>query len=342
MLPQEAVTQPEKTSALQTWWARTRTSRTIYLYLLPAMIVMGVITFYPLIYQVWMSFTDYGIANIRFDAPLPEYVGLQNYLDIFTGKLALKVPNFDFWYLLGFNLWWAISNTIVHVILGVLIAVFLNQKGFWFKNVYRAIYVLPIILPTLVIATVWRNLYDPTNGAINLGLARAGSLFGIPAENFQIRWMDQIDPPIPGIPLPLSYFALLITNIWLGWPFMSIVATGALQSIPSDLYEAASIDGASKRQQFFKITVPLLRPAMAPAAVYGLITTYNLFNLIYFTSGGGPLRRTEIMVSTAFRLVNGDRLYGMAAAFSVLIFFVLLGLTLITNRFTRATESYDV
>jgi arabinogalactan oligomer/maltooligosaccharide transport system permease protein len=81
---------------------------------------------------------------------------------------------------------------------------------------------------------------------------------------------------------------------------------------------------------------------MVPAAMYGIILTFNQFNVIYFVSGGGPLRQTEIMVTTAFRLVNEQRLYGMAAAFSVLIFFVLLALTLATNRVTKATEKYDV
>ena len=328
--------------SISTFLNRNRQRFSISTYLLPAIVIMGLITFYPLLYQVWMSFTNYGIQNIRSDAPLPDLVGIQNYMDIFGGGLANTIPNFDFWYLLGFNLWWAISNTIIHVSLGVLIAVLLNQKGLLFKGVYRAIYVIPIILPSLVIATVWRNLYDPQFGAINLALARVGGIFGLPPGMFEIRWMEQIQPPIPFIPLPLSYFALLITNIWLGWPFQAIVATGALQSINPDFYEAASIDGANSFQRFFRITVPLLRPAMAPAAMYGLITTFNLFNLIYFTSGGGPLRRTEIMVSTAFRLVNSNQLYGMAAAFSVLIFWVLLGLTIVTNSVTRATESFDV
>jgi arabinogalactan oligomer/maltooligosaccharide transport system permease protein len=157
--------------------------------------------------------------------------------------------------------------------------------------------------------------------------------------------MEDIYPPIqwllPGLPLPLSFYAMLVTNIWMGWPYNSIVATGALQSIPKDLYEAASIDGATPTQQFFSITMPLLRPAMIPAAMVGTIITFNLFNCIYFMSGGGPLRQTEILVTTAFDLVRAQRLYGMAAAFCVIIFFVLLILTLITNRITRATERYD-
>ena len=80
---------------------------------------------------------------------------------------------------------------------------------------------------------------------------------------------------------------------------------------------------------------------MVPAAVYGIVMTFNLFSLIYFLSGGGPLRQTEILITAAYRLINEQRLYGVAAAFCVLIFIILLGLTLITNRITRATESYD-
>jgi arabinogalactan oligomer/maltooligosaccharide transport system permease protein len=331
----------EKRSSFSKWWQKTAKTRTIWTYLLPAFIVMGIITFYPLFYQMWMSFTDYGIQNLRFDAPLPNYVGFGNYIDIISGKLAAIIPNFDFVYLLSFNLGWTFVNVIIHVVIGVLIAVVLNQNGVWFRGFYRVIYILPIVLPTLVIAVAWRNMYDPNYGAINLLLSKVGGLFGVPPENFVIRWVEQIQPPISWLPVPLSFFALLITNIWLGWPFMTIVASGALQSIPSDLYEASSIDGASEVQQFFRITVPLLRPAMIPATMYGLIVTFNLFNLIYFVSGGGPLRRTEIMVTTAYRLVNEQRLYGMAAAFSVLIFIVLLILTTATNRVTRATERYD-
>ena len=345
-------------SGFKRWLNRTATTRIAWLYLLPAFLVMGIITFYPLVYEVWMSTTDYGIKNLRYDSPaaLPADQSdacnsnlkgectwglLENYHQIFTGDLPVAVANFSFWNILAFNLIWTFTNVPFHVVIGVLIAVLLNVKGLLFKRFYRAIYILPIVLPSLVIAVVWKNMFDSQYGAINLGLASIGKIFGISPDVFQIRWLEQVNPPIPFIPLPLSYFALLITNIWLGWPFMTIVATGALQSIPGDLYEAASIDGASSRQQFLSITVPLLRPAMIPASVYGIVATFNLFNLIYLLSGGGPLRQTEILVTTAYRLVNEQRLYGTAAAFSVIIFFVLLGLTLLTNRITKATERYD-
>ncbi|HUH98145.1 MAG TPA: sugar ABC transporter permease [Anaerolineales bacterium] len=312
-----------------------------YFYLIPAFIVMGVITYYPMLFQVWMSFTDYGLKNLRFNAPAPNFVGLANYINIETNQLGLSY--FSFWRVLGFDLFWTFSNVILHVALGILIAVILNRQGLWFKGIYRALYILPIVVPQIIVANIFRNMFDPDYGAINQGLAILGKFFlGLSPSLFHIHWIDQIDYPISWIPLTLSYYALLITNVWLGWPFMTIVASGALQSIPKDLYEAARIDGANETQQFWRITLPLLRPAMIPAAVYGLVMTFNLFNLIYFLSGGGPLRQTEILVTTAYNLINQQRLYGVAAAFCVYIFFILLALTLATNAITRATESYDV
>ncbi len=316
-------------------------SSTAYLYLIPAFIVMAIITFYPLGFQVWMSFTNYGLKNLRVGAPLPDFIGLANYIKILVADLP-EIQNFSFVGMLGFNLWWTFSNVIVHVALGILIAVILNTEGLWFKGVYRALYILPIVIPSIIIANVWKNMYDPDYGAINQLLRALFTPFGAEPAAFSIRWFTQIDPPISFIPLTWSYYAMLITNIWLGWPFMTIVATGALQSIPKDLYEAADIDGATGPQQFWGITLPLLRPAIVPAAVLGIITTFNLFNIIYFMSGGGPIRKTEILLTTAYRLVNENRLYGVAAAFCIYIFFVLLILTLLTNRVTRATESYDV
>jgi arabinogalactan oligomer/maltooligosaccharide transport system permease protein len=122
---------------------------------------------------------------------------------------------------------------------------------------------------------------------------------------------------------------------------MMVVATGALQSIPPDLYEAASVDGAKPWQQFWGITVPLIRPAMVPAIMLGTIWTFNLFNVIYFITAGGPRGQTELLVTQAYKLIQQEQLYGAASAFSIIVFFVLLVITLINNRITRATERYD-
>lgn len=333
-----------------------RQLQTPLVYLMPAILLMLLVTFYPLGFQLWMSFTDYGVIKTEGKQTLNQFgpngqppanyrpaqgVGFDNYSKILTGdaQFAAQVGgNFNFWRQLGFNLWWTFSNVGFHVALGVLIAVLLNIEGLWGRKIYRAIYILPMVLPSIVIATVWKNMFDDQYGAINQLLAMV-----LPGDApVNIRWFNQLEPPIPGVPLPLSYYAMLIANIWLGWPFMTIVATGALQSIPKDMYEAASIDGATGTQQFWSITLPLLRPAMVPAAMVGIVTTFNLFHIIYFMSAGGPLGQTEIMVTQAFKLVNSFQLYGMAAAFSVLIAVVLIPIFLITNRISRATESYDV
>jgi arabinogalactan oligomer/maltooligosaccharide transport system permease protein len=324
--------------------ARARRAILPYLYLVPAFIVMGLITFYPLLYQVVVSFTDFQTKDLLLGLSSPNlhFISIQNYLDIVTG--GLPVQNFEFFRVLTYNFWWAITNVALHVPFGILIAVLLNTQGLWFKRIYRAVYVLPIVIPPLVVATVWRNIFDEQYGAMNQFLTTLIHLFGNGDAVVRLRWLTEYTPPIPWLlpngPLPLAYYAMMIANFWLGWPFMTIVATGALQSIPKDLYEAASIDGASGPQQFRNITLPLLRPAMIPAAIYGFTLSFNLFSFVYFMTGGGPARSTEILVTFAYDLVRNLRLYGAAAAFSVIVFFVALSVFLLTNYLTRATESY--
>jgi arabinogalactan oligomer/maltooligosaccharide transport system permease protein len=312
-------------------------ARTALLYLLPAFFVMGIITFYPLLFQTWMSFTDFQLKNLS-GKIAPNYVGVGNYVDILQSKLA--IPNFEFLRLLFFNLFWAFSNVVIHVVFGVAVALLLNVKGLRFKRFYRAIFILPVIIPPIIVATIWRNMFDQENGAVNMILRAIGSLFRIPPEAFNIDWVGQVNDPFWFIPLPLAFFALIVANSWLGWPLNAVVATGALQSIPPDLYEAAAVDGASSWQKFRVVTLPFLRPAMIPYAIYGFVITFNLFYLSYFMSGGGPFGRTELFVTEAYKLVNDFQLYGVAAAFSVLMFFLLLGITLVTNRMAKATASY--
>lgn len=302
-----------------------------YLYILPAAIILAIITIYPILYEVRLSFTDFGLRDLRDNDA--NWIWFRNYERIFRNELP--IPGFDFWRIVAFNFTWTIANVALHVIIGIAVALLLNKRRIIGRKLFRAIFIIPWAMPPLVVATVWRNMFDTQFGAINLSL----SALGLPGD---IDWLGSTDPPIPGVGfLPLSFFAVLIANVWLGWPFMMVVATGALQSIPSDLYEAARIDGASRTQQFRDITAPLLRPAMVPAIMYGSILTFNQFNIIYFISRGGPLGKSEILVTQAFKLVNPNGLYGVAAAFSVLIFFILLVLTLTQNRIARGLEGWS-
>ena len=321
-------------------WRRTRDSRTAYLFLLPALLVMAIITFFPLVFQVYMSFTDYGLKNLSAKAPLPNVIGFTNYTRILDNNVV--IPNFDFLRILVFNVWWALSNVVIHVVLGVAIALLLNAKGLWLRRFWWSLYILPVMVPPIIVATVWRNMFDPNYGAVNQIInGTIGVLFKLPPVT--LDWLNYPNDLIQAGPfvLPLAYFALLAANVWLGWPLNSVVATGALQSIPRELYEAAEMDGAGWWQKFRTVTLPYLRPAMLPYAIYGFVITFNLFYLSYFMSGGGPFGQTELLVTTAFRLVNEQHLYGVAAAFAVFQFFILLAITLVTNRLAKATASFE-
>ena len=320
------------------WWRRTAGNRTAYLFLAPALLVMAIITFYPLVFQIWLSFTDYGLRNLRVNAPAPNIVGFDNYARILDNDITL--PNFELLRVLVFNLFWAFSNVVLHVVLGVAVALILNVEGLRFKRIYRALFILPVVIPPIIVATVWRNMFDPQYGAINFLLKDTiGVLLKLPPDALNLDWLNYPNPILAAGPLvlPLAYVALLAANVWLGWPLNAVVATGALQSVPRDLYEAAEMDGAGAWQRFKAVTLPFLRPAMLPFAIYGFVITFNLFQLSYFMSGGGPFGQTELLVTIGFRLVNEQKLYGVAAAFAVFQFFILLALTIGTNKLAKAT-----
>jgi arabinogalactan oligomer/maltooligosaccharide transport system permease protein len=173
-------------------------------------------------------------------------------------------------------------------------------------------------VPNYITALMWKGMFHRQFGAIN------GLLAALGLE--PVSWFTQFST---------SFAANVITNTWLGFPFMMVVSLGALQSIPQDLYEAAEVDGASKWTQFRRITLPLLKPALLPSVILGSVWTFNMFNIIYLVSGGEPGGATDILVSEAYRWAfQRNEQYGFAAAYSVLIFFVLLGWTRLTRRLT--------
>jgi arabinogalactan oligomer/maltooligosaccharide transport system permease protein len=339
-VPKEVLGKPK-------FWYRIKSSFTAWAYIAPAGLLMLVITLYPQVFQVWMAFTDYGTKNLRYSWLIagsakyaPNFVGFSNFQKIITSQLG--IVNYDFGRLLLFNVVWTIVNLIFHVSLGVVIALILNQKHLLGRKVYRALFILPWAIPGYIAARTWRNMFNDQFGFFNL-LAKAFNDMFHMNLNTKIQWLITADPPLGGLLsfLPLAFYAVLLANVWLGWPFMTVVATGALQSIPPELYEAAEMDGASGWSQFWNVTVPMIRPAMVPAIMLGTIWTFNGFNVIYFITGGDPFGRTEILVTQAFKLVYNQRLFGVAAAFGLVVFVILLIFTLINNRVTRATEAYN-
>lgn len=304
-----------------------------YIYILPAFIVMAFITFYPLVFQFWMALTNFELRHLRLMNP--DFVGLQNFINVVLR--GLPVTNYNFGRIFVFNLFWTFVNVFLHVTIGIAVALILNQENMPAKRIYRSLFVIPWALPSLVAGMMWANMWHEKFGAVNLFLQQIG-LRG------DIRWLVEPTPvinlPQIGLVLPLSFFAALIANVWLGWPFNMVIATGALQSIPKEVYEAAEMDGVSGWSKIWHITLPLIRPAMVPAVMIGIMMTFNQFNVIYFVTGGGPVGLTEILVTQGFKLVNPQGWYGVASAFNIIVFIILAIITLITNRVTRATEPY--
>lgn len=335
------------TKSSESFDKKVKKSVTAWAYIAPAGVLMFVITFLPQAYQIWMAFTNYAKENLRFN-PLnpatarfaPDWVGIKNFVDILSNQLAIS--NYDFWRILLFNIVWTVANLVFHVSIGVLIALALNSKNLIGRRFYRAIFVLPWAIPGYIAALTWKNMYDDRFGAVNQLLGVLNHWLGTSFPT-NTSWLTNAVPPVGGLLsfLPLAFYCLLITNVWLGWPFMMVVATGALQSIPTELYEAAEIDGARKVQQFWSVTVPMIRPAMVPAIMLGTIWTFNNFNVIYFITQGGPFGSTQILVTEAFNLVYQQRLYGVAAAFSIVVFLILFLFTVFQNRVTKATEAYN-
>jgi len=208
------------------------------------------------------------------------------------------------------------------VTLGLILALILNLKDFKFRAFYRVLLILPWATPTYITALVWQGMFHRQFGVINQII----QIFG--------------GPPVPWFDRPLtSFLAVLTTNGWLSFPFMMVISLGALQSIPSDLYEAARVDGATRLQQFRAITLPSLRPALVPAIILSVIWTFNQFNVIYLVSAGQPAGATELLITQAYKLAFEQYRYGYAAAYSVVIFLILLAYGTWQNKVTGATEA---
>ncbi|MBN1551507.1 sugar ABC transporter permease [bacterium] len=336
--------------------------RTAYAYIMPAMTGMIILVAIPLIYGVILAFMQIKQGEWTF-------VGLDNFVAILSDFSITKPDNFYF--TLAVTVLWTVSNVCLHVFIGLSLALILNRPTLKLKRFYRVLLILPWAIPNYITALIWKGMFHRQFGAVNAMLNALGSFYSksivilllpmtflvkamlYPLECFYsqfgevnailnelvsylgcnhiggISWFKTFWP---------AFTANLTTNVWLGFPFMMVVSLGALQSIPGELYEAASIDGASRYQQFKHITLPLLKSALFPAIILGTIWTFNMFNIIYLVSGGAPEGATDILIVDAYRWAFEKLNYGYAAAYSLVIFFVLFLYSAITNRITHATE----
>ena len=284
----------------------------IIAFLLPAVIVMFGVIVYPFIYNIVISLSNMSLRHFR-DWRI---IGLRQYIKVFSEEIFYSV--------FFKTLIWTFVNVSFHVVIGVFLALILNKKSLKFKPIFRTLLILPWAIPQVITALTWRSMFNFEYGAINIFIAKYLNL-----------------SPVEWLLRPFEAFtACIITNVWLGFPFMMVVALGGLQSIPQELYEAAEIDGASAWQKFKNITLPFLRPVMAPAITLGIIWTFNNLNIVWLVSNGGePGDQTHILVSYVYKAAFNLYRYGYASALSVVIFFILLAIGLYFLKKTRAVES---
>jgi len=288
-----------------------RTRLFITFLLAPALLVILAVVLFPFVFNVILSFSNANLYHIR-DWRL---IGFAQYVSVFKQDL--------FWSILLKTVIWTLVNIVFHVVIGVFLAVVLHQKFIRGKSAWRIALILPWALPQYISALTWRGMFNYEYGAVNLIITKYLHLT-------PVQWLTS---PFE------AFLAIIITNIWLGFPFMMVIALGGLQSIPDELYEAADVDGASKWFQFWNITAPLLRPVMIPAITLGTIWTFNNINVVWLVSNmGEPADSTHILVSYVYKAAFNMYRFGWAAALSVVIFAILFIFAQVFLRNTRATE----
>lgn len=303
-----------------------------YAMVIPTVLVLGVLVLYPLVQGVFQSFTNLNESNQREEIctkvlggaetcrPNPnqaEFVGIDNYVSVLSGEVG------DFWLQFTNTIVWTVSCVVFHYGLGLGLAVMLNRRLSG-RSIYRVLLIVPWAVPAFISAFAWRFLFDQKFGLINASLEAIGL---DPVAWFDQRWT--------------SLFTAIVTNIWLGVPFMMVALLGGLQAIPQDLYEAAEMDGTTPWQRFRHVTLPGLRPVSSTVILLGTIWTFNMFPIIFFVTRGQPAGQTEILVTGAFRAAfEGIRNYSLAATYGVLILSMLVVFATVYRRILKTQGDY--
>jgi arabinogalactan oligomer/maltooligosaccharide transport system permease protein len=256
------------------------------------------------------------------------FVGFDNFVRALTDA-SIRGP------LIAVTLWTFVFATISVAstfFLGLLLALVFNHKSMRFRNGYRIMLILPYAFPAFLSALIWAGMLNESFGFINQVLLGGA----------EIPWLT--DPW-------LAKISVLVVNLWLGFPYMFLVCTGALQGIPEDVNEAAVVDGANPWQIFRRIKLPLLLVTVAPLLIASFAFNFNNFNLIYMLTNGGPrfsdvsipVGHTDILISMVYKVAftGQNRDYGLASAFTILIFIVVSVIAIISFRKTKALEELN-
>lgn len=293
-------------------------------YLMPAIISIIIFTVLPILYTIYISFTDYTM----FTQGSPKFVGFKNFIEVFTGPFKeVFMP------VLGWNIIYAVSATLLTFFLGLIVAMAVNNPNMREKGVYRAILIIPWALPATVAILSWQGLLNGSYGAIN------NLLMNMHVIAKPIEWLT--DPTMARV-------SIIIVSVWLGFPYMMNVCLGALGAIPDSYYEAADVDGASKFLQFRKITLPSLARTAYPLVISSFAFNFNNFAQAFLITEGGPPRvatqfagYTDILASVNYKLSTQFGRFDIASAISIILFLILATMSYVQMRMSGQFEEAE-
>lgn len=314
--------------------------KTAMMFIAPSVAGVLLLFIYPLVFDIYLAFHKLNLESLNrwITTGSVEFVGFDNFVNVFNRGGETRESFLD---ILGRTFSWTIINLVFHVGVGVFLAILLNQK-IRFTGIYRTLLILPWAIPQLIAVLAWRGEFHSEYGYVNHLIETINNLFSFTWNNATVYPLHLV-----GITKqewwtnPDALFAsVCIVNIWLGIPFMMVIALSGLQAISKSYYEAASIDGASSWQQFRKITLPLLKPVMVPSAILGMIWTFNNINVIYLmTAQKGGSEGADILVSDLYKQAFTFNRYSFSAAYALVVFCILLILTLIWINYSKVADS---
>jgi len=285
-------------------------NRDAYGYLAPAAVAMVTLTLLPMFVGAAMALFNYDSDGTW------RFVGLANFTSILLCRDGGCFQPLSFYFTLVVTLLWTAANVVLHVLIGGGLALLLRDPLLKLRGVYRMLLIVPWAIPNYITALIWKGMFNRQFGAINILLQS----LGLQPVSFFTSFATALS-------------ANIATNVWLGFPFMMVVALGNLAQVPIEIEEAARLDGATRWQALRKVVLPILWPSMLPSILLGAVWTFNMFNVVFLVSGGEPDGATDILVSQAYRWAfsRGHR-YGYAAAYAVLIFLILVAQSAVMRR----------
>lgn len=276
-----------------------------YLYLIPALIIFGVFVFYPFGKTIVLS-----LNSTTPQGKINHFVGMANYINL------LKSPSFRNSLVVTGK--FAFINVIFSISLGFIVSILANEKNFG-NGIFRTIYALPMAISSASAAIIWMFIFHPSIGILNY------------AFKLQIGWL--IDPK-------WALYSVAIVTIWLNIGINFIFIIAALQSIPSDLYESAAIDGASFFRKHISITIPSISPTLFFLLIINIINSFQTFGQINLMTTGGPGESTNLLVYSIYRTAFFNNRYDIASAQSIILFIILVILTLLQFKVGEKKVNY--